>query len=76
MTHIPSRIDNAEDPKKRFYVFAPASVQLALQQEAHKRGTDLWTLGGLVLANWVAAGFPDQIQSADVSPRPSPSSLA
>ena len=74
---IPPRQKEVKDEVKRFYVFAPASVQLELQKEALKRGTDLWTLCGSVLASWVAAGFPDSFQSTDpVSPCPSQSSLA
>lgn len=74
---IPARQQNVEDKNRRFYVAAPSSVYLALQQEAHKRGTDLWHLGGFVLSAWVAAGFPDQFNTAEpFSPCPSPSSLA
>lgn len=64
---IPSRVEQVEDKQKRFYVFAPSSVYLALQQEALKRNTNLWTLGGSVLTAWVQAGFPDGFPS---SPEP------
>lgn len=74
---IPARQEKFKDELKRFYVSAPTSVHLALTEEAVHRGTDLWSLGGFVLASWVAAGFPDQIVPAvPVSPCPSPSSLA
>ena len=74
---IPARQVKIKDELKRFYVSAPTSVHLQLTQEAYRRGTDLWSLGGSVLASWVAAGFPDQIVPAEpVSPCPSPSSLA
>lgn len=65
---IPARQKDIRDEKKRFYVMAPSSVKLALEQEAFKRETDLWTLGGYVLATWLAAGAPDQIipAAADV----------
>lgn len=58
---IPGRQTTVKDEGKRFYVFAPASVKLQLEQEAYKRGTDLWTLGGMVLTTWLNAGAPDQI---------------
>jgi hypothetical protein len=58
---IPARKSEIKDENKRFYVMAKASVHLALQQEAFKRGTDLWTLGGFVIASWLDAGCPDQI---------------
>lgn len=75
---IPKRQKKLTDENKRFYVSAPESVRLALQEEAYKRGSDLWTLCGTVLTAWVAAGFPDSITPSDVSPcpSPSPSSLA
>lgn len=62
---IPERLTQLEDKEKRFYVMAPSSVHLALQEEAHKRGTDLWHLGGFVLATWLQAGAPDQITPRD-----------
>lgn len=73
---IPPRLAQVEDKEVRFYVHAPASVRLALTEEAHKRGTDLWTLGGLVLAQWLEAGCPDglSVNAAASSPAPSPSS--
>ena len=73
---IPPRQTAVEDKDVRFYVTAPASVRLALTQEAHDRGTDLWTLGGLVLAQWLEAGCPDglSVNAAAPSPAPSPSS--
>lgn len=66
---IPPRLDNPEPKERRFYVVADSSVHLALQQEAHSRGTDLWTLGGSVLTAWLSAGCPEFPQS----PFPSPS---
>ena len=69
---IPPRLAKVEDKEVRFYVHAPASVRLALTEEAHKRGIDLWILGGLVLAQWLDVGCPDN--SAVSSPAPSPSS--
>lgn len=70
---IPPRLETVEDKERRFYVVAPSSVYLALQQEAIKRGTDLWTLGGSVLTAWLAAGCPADFCS-DVSTVPAPSS--
>lgn len=58
---IPARQKEVKDDNKRFYVMARSSVHLELQKEAHKRGTDLWTLGGTVITSWLAAGAPDQI---------------
>ena len=81
MSRIPPRQQNLEDPDKRFYVVAPASVRLALQQEAFRRDTDLWDLGGAVLSAWLAAGCPDfcdfpQESDGEESPSPSSSPLA
>ncbi|TWH71301.1 hypothetical protein LX59_01584 [Azomonas agilis] len=58
---LPPRKSDLEDKVKRFYMFAPTSVVLALQKEAAMRGTDSWNLGGIVIAQWLAAGCPDQI---------------
>lgn len=63
--NIPPRQKHIEDKSKRFYVMAPSSAKLALEKEAFNRGTDLWTLCGQVLCQWIAAGFPDQIVSRD-----------
>jgi hypothetical protein len=57
---IPSRVEQVEDKQKRFYVFVPSSVYLELQKESIRRGTDLWTLCGSVLTEWVQAGSPDR----------------
>ncbi|MFV8570043.1 hypothetical protein MARI_32910 [Marinobacter sp. JH2] len=81
MTHIPPRKDQVEDKERRFYVSAPASVYLQLQQEAIHRGTDLWTLGGSVLRSWLEAGCPNFGPQAHPleqpsSPPPSSSPLA
>jgi|GEM_PF-626893 len=76
-TAIPPRQADLEDKDRRFYVSAPGSVHLALQTEAHQRGTDLWTLGGAVLSQWVRLGCPDQLSANTGSfastPSPSPS---
>lgn len=75
-TLIPPRLARVEDKDVRFYVAAPASVKLAITEEALARGTDLWTLGGAVLAHWVSLGCPDCLPapSQSSSPAPSPSS--
>lgn len=74
MSHIiPPRLDNPEPKERRFYVVAESSVYLALQEEAHHRGTDLWTLGGLVLTAWLAAGRPSTFADSPLSPSSSPS---
>lgn len=77
---IPPRQDHIEDKERRFYVVAPSSIYLQLQQESIARGTDLWTLGGLVLTSWLRAGCPDfgfkpGTESCE-SPPPSSSPLA
>lgn len=61
---IPARKDVAdiEDKERRFYVFAPASVVVALQLEAGQRCIDPWRLGGYVVQSWIEAGCPDQIE--------------
>lgn len=73
---IPPRLTTFEDKEVRFYVTAPSSIKLRIAEEAVARGTDLWTLGGAVLAQWVTAGCPDLFpgNSAASSPTPSPSS--
>lgn len=72
---IPPRRTDFEDKDRRFYVVAPSSVYLSLQEEAIRRGTDLWTLGGKVLSAWMAAGCPDfSPEGASPCPAPSPSS--
>ncbi len=73
---IPPRQDQIEDKERRFYIVAPSSVYLELQQEAIQRGTDLWTLGGSVLTAWLAAGCPDFSAGKSVCPPPSPSPIA
>lgn len=70
---IPAIKKEIQDKPKRFYVFAPASVYLALQEQAFKREVDFWHLCGAVLGSWVAAGCPDSFVNF---PRPSSSSLA
>lgn len=75
MTTIPPRQSKVEDKERRFYVVAPSSIYLSLQQEAVQRGTDLWTLGGSVLTAWFNAGCPD-LPALSESPCPSPSPVA
>lgn len=79
MARIPPRQSTVQDKDRRFYVCAPSSVYLELQQESYRRGTDLWTLGGAVLQAWLAAGCPDfgfASEPSDLSdsPEPPPSS--
>ena len=81
MSHIPPRKTKPDDKERRFYVSAPSSCYLQLQQEAVQRGTDLWTLGGAVLRSWLEAGCPDlgfqaQPPEQPSSPPPSSSPLA
>ena len=77
MSHIPPRQERVEDKERRFYVVAPGSCYLQLQQEAIHRGTDLWTLSGAVLRSWLEAGCPDfgfQVQPPEQPSSPPPSS--
>lgn len=64
---IPPRQEQITDKECRFYVHAPASVKLALHQEALRRNVELWDLGGAVLASWLRAGCPDFEEKAQVS---------
>ena len=74
---IPPRLEQVEDKERRFYVVAPSSVYLQLQQEAIHRGTDLWTLAGSVLTAWLSAGCPaDFLGCANSAPAPSSSPIA
>ena len=61
---IPSRkaLTELDDKERRFYVFAPASVVVALQAEAVGRCVDPWRLGGAVVQSWIEAGCPDRIE--------------
>jgi len=79
-TGIPPRKNQVKDEPKRFYISAKRSVKLALEQEAFSRGTDAWTLAGLVVESWISAGCPDYgfstqspvSQNPPSSPSPSP----
>lgn len=55
-------ISESEDKERRFFVLAQSSTVLALQSEAVARCVDPWRLGGEVIANWIQAGCPDQIE--------------
>jgi hypothetical protein len=70
---IPPRLAQIEDKDVRFYVFTPASVRLALITEAHKRGSDLWTLCGSILSQWLDAGCPDSLTGTANPSSPAPS---
>ena len=72
---IPPRQEVPDDKDRRFYVSAPTSIYLKLQQEAVQRGTDLWTLGGAVLTAWLLSGCPGTFD-APQSPLPSSSPVA
>lgn len=69
---IPPRLEKPEPKERRFYVVADSTAHLRLQKEAHLRGTDLWTLGGSVLTDWLDAGCPDSITPLSPSPSRSP----
>lgn len=57
---IPKKLDSPEDLPKKFLVIVPTSQYLKLQHEAAERGTDICTLAGSVLCNWVVSGCPDK----------------
>ncbi len=56
---IPSRVEQVEDKPRRFYIFTSSSIYVELQKESLRRGTDIWTLCGAVLTDWIQAGCPD-----------------
>lgn len=79
VTTIPPISDAAPAEKlKRWHVFTSAGVYLELQRQAVARGTDIWTLAGAVLGQWLQAGAPDVIRPTTDSlfPCPSPSFVA
>lgn len=55
---IPSRKTDIQPEQKRFYVHSNTLVHLELQKEAYRRGLNPWDLGGLVIQQWIEAGFP------------------
>lgn len=55
---IPSRKTDIQPEQKRFYVHSNTLVHLELQKEAYRRGVNAWDLGGLVIQQWIDAGFP------------------
>lgn len=76
---IPSRKTDIQPEQKRFYVHSNTLVHLELQKEAYRRGLNAWDLGGLVIQQWIEAGFPVLVAQFDVAdesetPCPSPSS--
>ncbi|WP_139231888.1 hypothetical protein [Azotobacter beijerinckii] len=75
---IPPRkpADQLQDKEVRWYVHTLSSVKQGMTEEAFRRGVDLWTLGGAVLASWLQAGCPDFPfgNSTPSIPAPSPSS--
>ncbi|MBV1789016.1 hypothetical protein KQ940_13240 [Marinobacterium sp. D7] len=73
---IPPRLNEVEDKDRRFYVVAPSSVYLQLQNESIQRGTDVWTLGGAVLTAWLRAGCPGDFLGSASVPAPSSSPIA
>lgn len=71
---IPARKTQVEPEQKRFYVHSNTLVHLELQKEAYRRGLNAWDLGGLVIEQWIKAGFPN-LAPVDVeteTPCPSP----
>ena len=76
---IPARKSVIQPEQKRFYVHSNTLVHLELQKEAYRRGLNPWDLGGLVIAQWIEAGFPvlpTQNDSIDESKTPCPSPLS
>ena len=72
---IPPRkpADQLKDKDVRWYVHTKSSVKQAMTDEAFRRGVDLWTLGGAVLASWLQAGCPDFPVGTSELPIPAPS---
>ncbi|MFC2974080.1 hypothetical protein ACFOJE_17915 [Azotobacter bryophylli] len=72
---IPPRkpADQLKDKEVRWYVHTKSSVKQAMTDEAFRRGVDLWTLGGAVLASWLQAGCPDFPVGTSELPIPAPS---
>lgn len=72
---IPPRkpVDQLKDKDVRWYVHTKSSVKQAMTDEAFRRGVDLWTLGGAVLASWLQAGCPDFPVGTSELPIPAPS---
>lgn len=58
MSVIPARQTEVQPENKRFYVHSNTLVHLELQKEAYRRGLNAWDLGGLVIQQWIEAGFP------------------
>ncbi len=56
---IPSRKADIKPEQKCFYVHSNTSVHLELQKEAYRCGLNPWDLGGLVIQQWIEAGFPE-----------------
>lgn len=63
MRELPEKTQEPKEAEQkkmaRFYVMAPKSIQLAIQQEAACRNVPHWELGGIVLERWVLSGCPD-----------------
>lgn len=71
---IPERIADVQPQEKRFYVHSNTLVHLELQKEAFRRGLNAWDLGGLVIQQWIEAGFPNLAPVESQNPCPSPCS--
>lgn len=69
---IPPRKSENTPAEKRFYVHSNTLVHLELQKEAYRRGLNAWDLGGLVIAQWIEAGFPNLSPIESETPCPSP----
>ena len=68
---IPSRKTDIQPEQKRFYVHSNTLVHLELQKEAYRRGLNAWDLGGLVIQQWIEAGFPNRAPIESETPCPS-----
>ena len=69
---IPSRKADIKPEQMRFYVHSNTLVHLELQKEAYRRGLNPWDLGGLVIQQWIEAGFPNLAPIELETPCPSP----
>lgn len=72
MSVIPARLTEVQPENKRFYVHSNSLVHLELQKEAYRRGLNPWDLGGLVIQQWIEAGFPSLAPVESKNPCPSP----
>lgn len=64
---IPPRLGSTPTKPRRFLVAVPILDYLRVAEEAAVRDTDLVTMAGMVISQWVALGCPDHIAAVDAS---------